>query len=58
DINKEDKVNINEETSKARSKEIFMEDSIYKLFQQVFVNDSWSCASPIKKPYYSARIFP
>ncbi|CAG8760024.1 6397_t:CDS:2, partial [Rhizophagus irregularis] len=24
----------------------------------VFVNDSWSCSSPIEKPYYSAGIYP
>ncbi|CAG8855760.1 37273_t:CDS:2, partial [Gigaspora margarita] len=26
--------------------------------ERIFVNDSWSCASPIEKPYYSAEIFP
>ncbi|CAG8827310.1 46150_t:CDS:1, partial [Gigaspora margarita] len=24
----------------------------------VFVNDSWTCASPIERPYYSAGIYP
>ncbi|CAG8473433.1 7115_t:CDS:2 [Scutellospora calospora] len=34
------------------------EASINKLFLRVFVNDSLSCASKIKKPYYSAGIYP
>ncbi|CAG8837886.1 29449_t:CDS:2, partial [Gigaspora margarita] len=32
-------------------------DPLYELFQKVFVNDSWNCASPIEKPYYLAEIF-
>ncbi|CAG8789184.1 11532_t:CDS:1, partial [Racocetra persica] len=32
-------------------------DPLYELFQRVFVNNSWNCASPIEKPYYSAGIF-
>ncbi|GES92325.1 hypothetical protein GLOIN_2v1786258 [Rhizophagus clarus] len=32
-------------------------DSIREIFSRVFVNDSWSCASQIEKPYYSAGIF-
>src|SRR3954453_10939164 len=35
-----------------------MEDSICELFSRVFVNNSWSCASQIEKPYYSAGIYP
>ncbi|GBC32615.2 hypothetical protein GLOIN_2v1880501 [Rhizophagus irregularis DAOM 181602=DAOM 197198] len=35
-----------------------MKDSIRELFSRVFVNDSWSCTSQIKKPYYSAGIYP
>jgi hypothetical protein len=35
-----------------------MEDSICKLFSRVFVNDSWSCASQVEKPYYSGEIYP
>ncbi len=34
------------------------EDSIREIFSRVFVNDSWSCASQVEKPYYSASIFP
>ncbi|GET04088.1 uncharacterized protein LOC105326236 [Rhizophagus clarus] len=34
------------------------EDSIREIFSRVFVNDSWSCASQVEKPYYSAGIFP
>ncbi|GBB92620.1 hypothetical protein RclHR1_20330001 [Rhizophagus clarus] len=33
------------------------EDTIREIFSRVFVNDSWSCASQVKKPYYSAGIF-
>ena len=33
-------------------------DSIREIFLRVFVNDSWSCASQVEKPYYSAGIFP
>ncbi|CAG8790042.1 3154_t:CDS:2, partial [Gigaspora margarita] len=32
-------------------------DPLYELFQKVFVNDFWNCASPIEKPYYLAGIF-
>jgi len=35
-----------------------VEDSIRELFTRVFVNNSWSCASQIEKPYYSAGIYP
>jgi len=34
------------------------EDSICEIFSRVFVNDSWSCASQVEKPYYSAGIYP
>ncbi|CAG8841046.1 952_t:CDS:2, partial [Gigaspora margarita] len=44
--------------TKVRSKRESTKDPIYELFQRVFVNDSWSCVSPIEKPYYSAGIFP
>ncbi|CAG8789107.1 28598_t:CDS:2, partial [Gigaspora margarita] len=60
-INEEEEINkeaINNEKPNVRSDETSTGDPIYELFQQVFVNDSWNCASPIKKPYYSARIFP
>jgi hypothetical protein len=33
-------------------------EGIHELFSRVFVNDSWSCASQIEKPYYSAEIYP
>ncbi|CAG8834260.1 19817_t:CDS:2, partial [Racocetra persica] len=33
-------------------------DSLYELFQRVFINDSWNYPSPIEKLYYLARIFP
>ncbi|CAG8607267.1 33064_t:CDS:2, partial [Gigaspora margarita] len=35
-----------------------LEDPIQKIFEKVFVNNSWSCNSPVEKPYYSARIYP
>ncbi|CAG8531694.1 5959_t:CDS:2 [Cetraspora pellucida] len=35
-----------------------IKDSVQELFTRVFVNDSLICASPIKKPYYSAKIYP
>ena len=35
-----------------------MGDSIHELFSRVFVNNSWSCASQVEKPYYSAGIYP
>ena len=34
------------------------EDSVREIFSRVFVNDSWSCASQIEKPYYSTGIYP
>ncbi|CAG8634275.1 22411_t:CDS:1, partial [Racocetra persica] len=34
------------------------EDPIQKIFEKIFVNDLWSCNSPVKKPYYSAKIYP
>ncbi|CAG8685721.1 348_t:CDS:2 [Cetraspora pellucida] len=34
------------------------EDPIRMLFEKVFVNDSWNCASPIENLYYSAGIYP
>ncbi|CAB4425838.1 unnamed protein product [Rhizophagus irregularis] len=34
------------------------EDTIREIFSRVFVNDSWSCASQVEKPYYLAGIFP
>ncbi|CAG8471253.1 40448_t:CDS:10 [Gigaspora margarita] len=35
-----------------------IDDSIQEIFKLVFVNDSWTCASPIEKLYYSAKIYP
>ncbi|KAF0532935.1 hypothetical protein F8M41_010890 [Gigaspora margarita] len=35
-----------------------LEDPIQKIFEKVFVNNSWSCNSPVEKLYYSARIYP
>lgn len=32
-------------------------DSICKLFSRIFVNDSWTCTSQVKKSYYSAGIY-
>ena len=34
------------------------EDPIHEIFSRVFVNDSWSCASQVEKPYYSTGIYP
>ncbi|CAG8781914.1 12606_t:CDS:1, partial [Racocetra persica] len=34
-----------------------VKESISELFLRVFVNNSLSCASKIKKPYYSAGIY-
>ncbi|CAG8592034.1 10287_t:CDS:2, partial [Cetraspora pellucida] len=31
---------------------------VQELFICIFVNDSWTYASPIEKPYYSAKIYP
>ncbi|CAB4438911.1 unnamed protein product [Rhizophagus irregularis] len=50
--NEEFEIDIDKEPDNAT------EDSIYELFSRVFVNDSWSCSSPIEKPYYSAGIYP
>ncbi|CAG8457754.1 24796_t:CDS:2 [Gigaspora rosea] len=33
-------------------------DPVQKIFKNVFVNDSWTCNSPVEKPYYSASIYP
>ncbi|CAG8541150.1 23331_t:CDS:1, partial [Gigaspora margarita] len=35
-----------------------LEDPIQKIFEKVFVNDLWSCNSPVKKPSYFVRIYP
>ncbi|CAG8846060.1 37547_t:CDS:2, partial [Gigaspora margarita] len=32
-------------------------DPIQKIFKNVFVNDSWTCNSPVEKLYYSASIY-
>ncbi|CAG8843524.1 25695_t:CDS:2, partial [Gigaspora margarita] len=32
-------------------------DPIQKIFKNVFVNDSWTCNSPVEKPYYLASIY-
>ncbi|CAG8653524.1 11113_t:CDS:2 [Gigaspora margarita] len=59
DENTNNTVNKKTSKSKNRSEKNFTKvDSIYKLFQYIFVNNSWSCALPIEKPYYSAEIFP
>ncbi|CAG8610233.1 1741_t:CDS:1 [Racocetra persica] len=57
EINEDSSYMANKETGEPENR--FTKDNpIYKLFQRVFVNDSWSCASPIEKPYYLAGIFP
>ena len=48
----EDSDNEDEESSEKE------EDSIREIFSRVFVNDSWTCASQVEKPYYSAGIYP
>ena len=45
-----------EEESDNNDKE--SEDSVHEIFSRVFVNDSWSCASQVEKPYYSTGIYP
>jgi len=35
-----------------------IKDLIHELFLRVFINNSWSYASQVEKPYYSARIYP
>lgn len=40
------------------SSEDAISDLIQKLFTHIFVNDSWTCASPIEKLYYLAKIYP
>jgi len=57
EINEDSSYTVNKETGEPENR-FTKDDPIYKLFQHVFVNDSWSCASPIEKPYYSAGIFP
>lgn len=52
DNEKEDSDNNEEEEYEKK------EDSIREIFSRVFVNDSWSCASQVEKPYYSAGIYP
>jgi hypothetical protein len=50
--------NEEEESEKEEEESEKEEDSIREIFSRVFVNDSWSCASQIEKPYYSAGIYP
>ncbi|CAG8773657.1 38871_t:CDS:2, partial [Gigaspora margarita] len=38
--------------------EINIDNPIRMLFEQVFVNDLWTCALPIENPYYSVGIYP
>jgi hypothetical protein len=55
----EDSDNESEKSGNSTNEEIDdAETSINKLFSRVFVNDLWSCSSQVKKPYYSARIYP
>lgn len=49
---KEDSDNNEEEEHEEK------EDSIREIFSRVFVNDSWTCASQVEKPYFSAGIYP
>src|SRR3954453_11221546 len=63
-IDEEDDCNENEQYEPAEDLDDMeeelddnMEDSIRELFSRVFVNNSWSCASQIEKPYYSAGIY-
>ena len=57
DSDNEESDNDEEEEPKEKEAEK-EEDSIREIFSRVFVNDSWSCASQVEKPYYSAGIFP
>ncbi|UZO22623.1 uncharacterized protein OCT59_014981 [Rhizophagus irregularis] len=54
DCNEDESENSDDENESDNN----IKDSIRELFSRVFVNDSWSCTSQIKKPYYSAGIYP
>lgn len=54
--NNEEEEPEEEETEEEETEE--EEDFIREIFLRVFVNDSWSCASQIERPYYSAGIYP
>ncbi|CAG8741754.1 12322_t:CDS:2, partial [Racocetra persica] len=49
EINEDSSYTANKETGEPENR-FTKDDPIYKLFQRVFVNDSWSCASSIEKP--------
>ena len=50
--------NENEESDIDMEESDNAKDSIHELFLRVFVNDSWSYASQVERPYYSAGIYP
>lgn len=50
-----DPENLDDETAEESEKDV---EAIHELFTRVFVNDSWTCTSPVEKPYYSAGIYP
>ncbi|GES77342.1 hypothetical protein GLOIN_2v1880501 [Rhizophagus clarus] len=52
--NENESGNEEKEPAKEPEKE---KDFIREIFSRVFVNNSWSCALQIEKPYYSAGIF-
>lgn len=58
DLDNEDEESGNNEEEEPVEEPEKEEDSIREIFSRVFVNDSWSCASQVEKPYYSAGIFP
>ncbi|RIA97585.1 hypothetical protein C1645_249080 [Glomus cerebriforme] len=58
DSNKNFNLDNEEESDNDEETDIHIEDPIQKLLSRVFVNDSWSCASQVEKPYYSAGIYP
>ncbi|CAG8530061.1 7264_t:CDS:2, partial [Gigaspora margarita] len=54
---------VSEEKEKDQSDQeekdqIVISDPVQELFTHIFVNDSWTCASLIEKPYYLAKIYP
>src|SRR5947209_16910467 len=54
DLENEKKDSDNNEKEEHEEKE----DSIREIVSRVFVNDSWTCASQVEKPYFSAGIYP
>ncbi|CAG8806607.1 44727_t:CDS:2, partial [Gigaspora margarita] len=67
ELNDQDNNDYNDEQESCKSKEsnysnvdeeVNVEVPIKILFEKVFVNDLWTCALLIERPYYSAGIYP